>query len=137
MTVRDVDAERLILKAAEEMAGMQELRPPAWASFVKTGRHKERPPQQKNWWHIRQAAELRKLYTNPQGMGVSRMRTAYGGRKNRGHKPERSFKASGSVIRKSLQQLEKAGFVKAEKGKGRTITPKGQKFLNSVAKSLK
>jgi ribosomal protein S19E (S16A) len=36
-----------------------------------------------------------------------------------------------------MQQLEKAGFVKMEKGKGRIITPKGQKLLNSVAKQLK
>jgi small subunit ribosomal protein S19e len=137
MTVRDVDPEKLILKAADELAKVGELKAPAWAAFAKTGVHKQRPPEQSNWWHIRQAAELRKLYMAPQGIGVSRMRKVYGGRKNRGHKPEHSFKASGSVIRKSMQQLEKAGLVKMEKGKGRIITPKGQKLLNSVAKQLK
>jgi small subunit ribosomal protein S19e len=137
MTVRDVDPEKLILKAADELAKVGELKAPAWAAFTKTGVHKQRPPEQSNWWHIRQASELRKLYMAPQGIGVSRMRKVYGGRKNRGHKPEHSFKASGSVIRKSMQQLEKAGFVKMEKGKGRIITPKGQKLLNSVAKQLK
>lgn len=137
MGVRDVESGRLILRAAEELAKDDGLRPPAWAGFVKTGVHKERPPSQENWWHIRQASMLRKLYINPAGAGVSRMRTAYGGRKNRGHKPEHSRKASGSIIRKAFQQLEKAGFVKTEKGKGRLITPKGQKFMNAVAKSLK
>jgi small subunit ribosomal protein S19e len=136
MTLRDVDAEKLILKAAEELGRMEELRPPAWSSFVKTGVSRQRPPTQGNWWNIRQASMLRKLYLSQRGLGVSRTRIIYGGRKNRGHKPEHSFPASGSIIRKSYQQLEKAGFVKAEKGKGRLITPKGQKFLNAVAKSL-
>ncbi len=134
--VRDVEAEKLIKKAAEAMGKMDELMPPEWSPFVKTGMHKERPPAQENWWSIRQASMLRKLYIN-QGMGVSRMRKVYGGRKNRGHKPEHKFPASGSIIRKSLQQLEKAGFVKTEGGKGRIITPKGQKFLNEIAKTLK
>ncbi len=137
MTLRDVDAENLILKAAEELGRMEELRPPAWSSFVKTGVSRQRPPTQGNWWSIRQASMLRKLYLSQSGLGVSRTRTIYGGRKNRGHKPEHSFPASGSIIRKSYQQLEKAGFVKTEKGRGRLITPKGQKFLNAVAKSLK
>jgi small subunit ribosomal protein S19e len=137
MTVRDVDAEKLILKAAEELSKMEELRPPAWSPFVKTGVSRQRPPTQENWWNIRQASILRKLYLGQKGVGVSRMRTIYGSRKNRGHKPEHSFPASGSIIRKSFQQLEKAGFVKTEKGEGRLITPKGQKFLNSVAKQAK
>jgi small subunit ribosomal protein S19e len=129
---RDVDPEKLILSAAAEMGKMEEFRPPAWSSFAKTGVSRQRPPEQDNWWQIRAAAILRKLYMN-EGMGVSRLRVAYGGRKNRGHKPEHSYKASGSVIRKALQQLEKAGFVKAEKGRGRVITSKGRKFLNHLA----
>jgi len=137
MTVRDVDAEKLILKAAEELSKLEELKPPLWSAFVKTGVSRQRPPSQANWWHIRQASMLRKLFVMQRGLGVSRTRTIYGGRKNRGHKPEHSFPASGSVVRKSFQQLEKAGFVKTEKGKGRLITPKGQKFLNEIAKSLK
>ncbi len=136
MGVRDVDAEKLILKAAEEFGRMEELRPTAWSSFVKTGVSRQRPPTQDKWWNIRQASMLRKLYMSGHGMGVSRTRTVYGGRKNRGHKPEHSFPASGSIIRKSYQQLEKAGFVKTEKGKGRLITPKGQKFLNGIAKEI-
>jgi len=137
MTVRDVEAEKLILKAAEELGKMDELKPPAWSPFVKTGMSRQRPPAQGNWWNIRQASMLRKLYISQKGTGVSRMRKIYGSRKNRGHKPEHSFPASGSIIRKSYQQLEKTGFVRTEKGKGRMITPKGQKFLNGIAKSLR
>jgi small subunit ribosomal protein S19e len=135
VSVNDVDANGLIEKAARELEKMEELKPPEWSSFVKTGAHKERPPTQKNWWWLRSAALLRRIYL--QETGVSRLRSVYGGRKNRGHKPEHKYKASGAVLRKILQQLEAAGFVKTEKGKGRTITPKGQSFLNRIALGMK
>ena len=50
--------------------------------------------------------------------------------------PEEFRKGSGSVMRKALQQLEKAGYVKqVEKGvhKGRIVTPQGKSFLDKVA----
>jgi small subunit ribosomal protein S19e len=135
-SIRDVDTQELVIKAAAELEKMPEFNPPAWASFVKTGVSRQRPPTQANWWWIRSASILRKVYLN-QSVGVSKLRKVYGGRKNRGHKPEHKKRASGNIIRKILQQHEKAGFVKTEKGKGRKITPKGQKFLDLIAKSLK
>ena len=134
--VRDVNAYGLIDKTAQQLENISEIKPPDWSGFVKTGPHKERPPLQDNWWYIRAASILRKLYLGEQ-VGVSRLRSVYGGRKNRGHKPEHKYKASGAIIRKILQQLEAAGFVKTEKGKGRVITQKGRALLNSVAKGMK
>jgi small subunit ribosomal protein S19e len=136
VSIQEVDSQQLIIKAAERLEKMEEFRPPEWAAFVKTGVHVQRPPTQANWWWLRSAAVLRKVYLK-QKIGVSRLRKAYGGRKNRGHKPEHKRPASGNIIRKMLQQHEKAGFLKTEKGKGRVITPKGQKFLYEVARSLK
>jgi small subunit ribosomal protein S19e len=134
--VRDANAQELINRAAEKLEKVEELRPPEWARFVKTGVHKERPPTQKNWWWIRSASILRKLYVG-ESIGVSRLRKVYGGRKNRGHKPEHKLKASGAVIRNILQQLEKAGLIESKKGKGRTISAKGKAFMNSAAKGIK
>lgn len=136
MGITDVNPEKLIQTAAKELEKIPELKPPEWVKFVKTGAHKERPPEQENWWYIRCASILRKVYLNP-GIGVARLRKEYGGRKNRGHKPEHKYKGSGSIIRKALQALEKAGFLKTEKRKGRFITPKGQSFLDKIAKSVK
>ena len=134
----DVDVQELILKTAEELKKIPEIKAPAWAPFVKTGMHKERPPVDKNWWYARTASVLRTIYR--QGpIGVSKLRTKYGGKKNRGVKKEHFFRGSGSILRKSLQQLEKAGFVKfAEKGvhKGRIITPKGKSFLDKIATQI-
>ena len=81
---------------------------------------------------------LRKIYLMGP-IGVNKLRKKYGGKKNRGHKPERFYPGSGNIIRKVLQQLEKAEFVKySEKSvhKGRVITPKGKKFLDKIADEL-
>ena len=137
-TAYDADPQELILKAAEELKKIPDIKPPLWAPFVKTGMHKERPPLDNNWWYIRTASVLKIVYRlGP--IGVSKLRTKYGGKKNRGHKKKHFYKGSGSILRKSLQQLEKAGFVKfAEKGvhKGRIITPKGKAFLDKIATNL-
>jgi small subunit ribosomal protein S19e len=136
VSVTDVDAQEFIVRIAEKLKNMEQVRPPAWAAFAKTGVHKERPPSQKDWWWIRAASLLRKVALNEK-IGVSQLRKVYGGRKNRGHKPEHKYRASGAVIRKALQQLEAAGLIVTEKGKGRRITPRGQAFLSGVAKEMK
>jgi small subunit ribosomal protein S19e len=72
-------------------------------------------------------------------VGVSKLRTKYGGRKKRNVRMAHFYKGSGSVMRKALQQLEKAGLVKTEpKGlhKGRKITPKGRSFMDNIAKEM-
>ncbi|MCD6402783.1 MAG: 30S ribosomal protein S19e [Candidatus Aenigmarchaeota archaeon] len=135
MDVRNVEPNRLIMRVAEELKKLKELTPPDWAKFVKTGVHKERPPEQEDWWYIRAASVLRKIYFNGP-VGVSRLRTAYGGKKNRGSKPEKFKKGSGSIIRKILQQLENAGLVEKMNKKGRVVTKKGKAFLEKLAKEV-
>jgi len=134
----NVPVNDLINQIGKGLKSVEEITPPIWTDFVKTGANRERPPANKDWWYIRVAAVLRSV-SNLGPIGVSKLRTKYGGKKNRGHKPERFYKGSGTILRKCLQQLELAGFVKkAEIGvhKGRQITPKGQKFINEQAKLL-
>ena len=137
-TMYDVDAQELIKRAAQELKKLPDVKAPAWAPFVKTGMHKERPPADSDWWYVRVASVLRTVYRlGP--VGVSKLRTKYGGKKNRGVRKEHAFRGSGSILRKALQQLEKAGLVKfAEKGvhKGRIATPKGKSFLDKVAAQI-
>jgi small subunit ribosomal protein S19e len=134
-TIYNCDPSELIEKASEELKKLESIKAPEWASFVKTGVHKERPPTEKDWWYIRTASILRQIYRlGP--VGVSKLRTKYGGKKNRGTKKEHFYKGSGSIIRKIIQQLEKEGFVKKDLKslhKGRLITAKGKKFLDDVA----
>ncbi|MBI2670575.1 30S ribosomal protein S19e [Candidatus Woesearchaeota archaeon] len=139
VTVFDVEPYRLIKKTAEELKGIDEIKPPIWIIYTKSGRHKERPPFGNDFWYIRTASILRKVYVMGP-IGVSKLRTKFGGLKGRGYKPEHTYKGSGSIVRKSLQQLEKAGLIQQtiRKGhKGRIITSKGRKFLDNIAKNAR
>ena len=137
-TIYDVDPSELIKKAASSLKNIEQIKEPVWAKFVKTGASKERPPIELDWWYARTASVLRKVcILGP--IGVNKLRKKYSGKKNRGHKPERSYPGSGNILRKILQQLEKAELIKyAEKGvhKGRIITPKGKKFLDKIATEM-
>ncbi len=132
--MKNFDPKKLIEICKEELKKIEEIKPPDWAKFVKTGVHRKYPPQQEDWWYTRASSILMKIYLNGP-VGVQRLRTYYGGKKERGHKPEKFKKAGGSIIRKCLQQLEKAGLVEKSKGpgrKGRILTEKGRKFLSRL-----
>ena len=130
-TVYDVPADKLISRVAAELKEKPEISAPEWAAFAKTGAHKGMPPEDPDWWYTRTAAVLRRVYVDGP-VGVERMRSAYGGKKNRGSKPNKTVKGSGSILRKAVQQLEKAGYVTSQKG-GRVVTPAGASFLDGVA----
>ena len=135
MAIKDTKPDILIKKVAEELKKLPEMKDPDWAKFVKTGHHKERPPVEDDWWFTRAASILRKVYIlGP--IGTNKLKVKYGGKKNRGHKPEKTYTASGNIIRKILQQLEKSELIaKSEINghKGRKITTKGKKFLDNLA----
>ncbi len=137
MGIYDIQVNELIKKASEELKKIDVMKAPEWSRFVKTGTSKERPPVDRDWWYARSASVLRKLYIYNSPIGVSKLRKKYGGKKNLGHKPERTYKGSGKIIRTIFQQLEKAGFVKQldKKGrKGRILTTKGKSFLDKLGK---
>ncbi|RQD82360.1 MAG: 30S ribosomal protein S19e [Methanocalculus sp. MSAO_Arc2] len=134
-TVFDIPAELLIRKVAEDLKDIDVIQAPSWAEFVKTGAHKQMPPENTDWWHLRAAAVLRRVYVDGP-VGVERIRTAYGGAQDRGSKPYRFRKGSGSIARKIFQQLEAAGFLEKVPG-GRQVSPAGRSFLDRAAFSLK
>jgi|SRR3990167_1098731 len=133
-TVYDANTQELIKKTAEALKSV--IKSPDWSRFVKTGMSKDRPPADNDWWYFRAASILRKVYLRGP-VGTNRLRVKYGSKKNRGHRPEKFFPASGKIIRTVLQQLEKAELIKSDqKGvhKGRIITPKGKSFLDKLSK---
>ena len=137
MSVYDVPADLLIQRLAKYLKeNVPEVRPPAWALFVKTGSHVERPPQDLDWWYVRCASLLRKLYLKGP-VGVSRLRKMYGGRKRRGVRPAHFRRAGASSIRKPLQQLEEAGLVIKDGNRGRRLSPKGMSLVDMIASQIK
>lgn len=132
--VYDAEPNRLIKEVAGRLKGMG-IEKPAFVGIAKSGVHAERPPEDPDFWYVRCASIMRQAYINP-GAGVQRLRRHYGGRKNRGVKPQKHRPAGGSTIRKAMQALEKAGLMK-KAGKGRALTPKGAALLDKAASELK
>ncbi len=135
-TVYDVPATALIDEAAKALRKNDSIVAPEWAPFVKTGIHKEKPPVEGDWWHIRVAAVLRKVYTDGP-IGTERLRQHFGGFRDRGSMPNKAAKGSGSIARKALQQLEAAGLVSNVQAQGRVVTPEGRKLMDHAAHAVK
>lgn len=134
MSVKEVAPLQLIRATAQYLKENELVKPPPWTPFVKTGVSRDRPPTDSDWWYIRCAALLRKIYLKGP-IGVSRLRKMYGGRHRVGHGHPRFEPGSGSIIRKALQQLESAGLLVKDK-KGRVISAKGRKLLEEISYSL-
>ncbi|GAB6055723.1 30S ribosomal protein S19e [Methanobacterium movens] len=134
-TVYDVPADLLINQVAKELSQEKTVNPPEWANFVKTGVHKERRPESNDWWYVRSAAILRRVYIDGP-VGVNSLRTQYGGKKDLGSSPEKFRRGSGAIIRGALHQLEDAGFVEKVEG-GRVVTSKGRSFLDKTSVLVK
>lgn len=136
-TAYDVPANVLINRLSGYMKeNIREIQPADWAGFVKTGSHVERVPQNPDWWYVRSASVLRKLYMNGP-VGVSRLRKEYGGRKRRGVRPAHFAKAGGNILRSILQQLEQAGLAQKDGTKGRVVSGKGRSLLDAMSTQIK
>jgi len=136
-TAYDVPADVLINRLSGYMKeNIREIQPADWAGYVKTGSHVERVPQNPDWWYVRSASVLRKLYMNGP-VGVSRLRKEYGGRKRRGVRPAHFAKAGGNILRSILQQLEQAGLAQKDGTKGRVVSGKGRSLLDAMSTQIK
>lgn len=136
-TLYDVPVDVLIERLTQYIkVNVPEVQPLAWAPYVKTGVHAERAPQNPDWWYVRSASLLRKLYTEGP-IGVAHLRKAYGGRRRKGVAPAHFRKAGGSIIRHIMQQLEGAGLVVRVEKKGRFISPKGRSLLDALSAQIK
>jgi len=87
-TIYAKDPEKFISALAEALKKIPEFQIPEWALFVKSGVSRERPPVGSNFWYIRAASILRQLYIKGV-LGVGRIRTRYGSRKDMGGRPDK------------------------------------------------
>lgn len=131
----DVPPSALLPRLATELRSRDAVRPPEWASFVKTGVHKQKAPDQVDWWYLRSASVLRKIHLRGP-VGIERLAGEYGGKRDRGSAPYHARSGSRSVTREIVQQLQGSGLVRAEKNKGRRITPAGQKLLDGISREV-
>jgi len=138
-SVYEMSPQEYNLKLAEALKNVPEFKEPEWIAFVKSSPSKERPIEDPDFWYKRSASILRQIYKN-KVVGVNRLRTKYGSKKNRGMQPEKFMKSGGKIIRTILQQSDKAGFTESFKGikgtrdkkSGRRMTEQGKKFLEAI-----
>lgn len=138
-SIYEINPQEYNLKLAEALKEISEFEAPEWIKFVKSGSGKERPIDDPDFWHKRAASVLRNIYKTG-SVGVNRLKTKYGSKKNRGFKPEKFRKGSGKIIRVILQQADKAGFTEIQKPvrgikskkPGRILTEKGKSFLENI-----
>jgi small subunit ribosomal protein S19e len=132
--VYDIPADFMIPRFAEHLKKDKKIEVPRWSNFVKTGTHVEKIPQNKDWWYIRCASLVRKVYIRGP-VGVSDLKSMYGGRKRIGYYLDHHRDAGGAIIRRALQQLEISGYI-AKKNNGRIISNEGMKKVDRLATEI-
>ena len=132
--VYDVPADTLVNRLAEILKN-EDITAPEWASFVKTGTHADKPPQNSEWWHVRCASILRKIYLNGP-VSVNELRSMYGGGRPVGYGAAHHKDASGAIIRNAIHGLEKLVYVQKIEKKGRILTKQGMQKLDRLATEI-
>lgn len=131
--VFDVPADELVERLAVSLRedGVSE---PEWTAFVKTGAHADRPPHRRDWWYVRCASILRKIYMHGP-MGVSELRKEYGGGRPSGYGAAHHRPAGGAIIRTAVHRLEDLGLV-AQSKDGRVVTSGGMKKVDAISTQI-
>jgi small subunit ribosomal protein S19e len=132
--VKSIEAGNYNKMLAEALKNEKWFIRPDWVNFVKSSANRSRPIDDDNFWQKRAASILRQVYIN-KIVGVQRLRTRYGGIKDRGQKPKRFMRGGDKIIRTILKQGEDAGLLEKGAGtkKGRHLTKKGRDYLEKVA----
>ena len=132
VTLRDVAADKFISAYAEVLKNNDKFIVPKWVDLVKTGVHKELAPYDPDWYYVRAAAIVRKIYLR-EGTGVGALKKRFGGGMRRGAAPLRHQDAAGGLIRAILINLDSLNITEKTKKGGRKITRIGQQALDLVA----
>lgn len=115
VTVKDVDQDKIVEGVALFLKKSGKLKVPENMDIVKTAKFKDLAPSDPDWFYVRCASILRRLYhRSPTGVGA--IKKMYGGRQRRGVRPSHFCRADGCVARKSIQALENIKLVEKHPG---------------------
>ncbi|MDG7048041.1 MAG: 30S ribosomal protein S19e [Nitrososphaerota archaeon] len=130
-TVFDVKSDLLLKRASDYFKQSTILQPMPYLQYVKSGSHTTHQPINQDWWYIRAASLLRKVYTKGP-ISLKELEKEYGGRKRIGYRIAHHRDAGSSIIRKLLIQLQAANLV-TKTPKGRIITPEGRSLMDKLS----
>eukprot|EP00243_Klebsormidium_subtile_P003333 TRINITY_DN16698_c0_g1_i1.p1 TRINITY_DN16698_c0_g1~~TRINITY_DN16698_c0_g1_i1.p1 ORF type:complete len:189 (+),score=52.35 TRINITY_DN16698_c0_g1_i1:68-568(+) len=131
-TVKDVQSHEFVKAYAAHLKRTGKIELPPWHDLVKTAAYKELCPFDADWYYVRAASIARHIYLRG-GVGVGGLKKRFGGKSNRGVRPGHYAKASGSVQRHVMQQLEALKILEKHPNGGRRITSDGQRDLDRIA----
>lgn len=108
---------------------------PEYVDLIKTAKFKELAPTDPDWFYVRCASILRRLYHHsPAGIGsICRI---YGGRQRHGVRPSHFCRADGSATRKAVQALEAIKMIERHADGGRKLSSQGQRDLDRIAAQI-
>ncbi len=107
-SVNDVTPAEFIASYAQQLRKNENIELPEWVDVVKTAHGREMPPMSEDWYYIRAASVIRKIYIH-KGLGVGALARWYGGAKFKGVTPRHHHFASRKVLRHILQQVRTRG----------------------------
>ena len=129
--VQDVDANEWIEAFAQHLKAQGKLEIPEFVDYAKTGISRVLPPSNPDWFYVKSAAILRRIYIRP-FTGIGGLKKVFGSTWGQS-RPLHFKKASGSVIRKSLQGLEGLNLIAKSDDEGRIITKAGRRDCDRIA----
>mmetsp|Transcript_7254 Transcript_7254/g.7951 ORF Transcript_7254/g.7951 Transcript_7254/m.7951 type:complete len:150 (+) Transcript_7254:46-495(+) len=135
VTVRDVEPAKFINAYADVLKNNDKFHVPKWVELVKTGVHKELAPYDPDWYFVRAAATIRKIYLRP-GSGVGALAKRFGGGFRRGARPVKHQDSATGIIRAILLALDDLKLTEKTENGGRRVTKIGQQALDLIANQI-
>lgn len=134
-TVKDVDQDKIVQGVALFLKKSGKLKVPDNMDIVKTSKSKELSPYSNDWFYIRCASILRRMYHRGP-IGVGAVKKIYGGRQRNGSRPSHFCRADGAVARRAIQALENIKLVEKHADGGRKLAAQGQRDLDRIASQI-
>jgi len=132
-TLKDVPAQQFIGALAEHLKKSGKFELPDWHDIVKTSVGRELAPLDPDWYYVRAASLLRRVYLRG-GTGVGGFAKVYGSSNRITTSRPHFTRAARGLIRHILKQLEGEDLIGKKKDqKGRFLTQKGRKDLDTLA----
>jgi len=129
--VKDVDAFKWIKGFAAHLKTQGQLEVPEFVDYTKTSSAKTLAPQDPDWYYVRSAAVLRRVYLRP-FTGIGGLSKVFGSAYGKS-RPMHFRTAAKGVLRHVLQSLEKLGLLTKSDDGGRVITKAARRDCDRVA----
>jgi small subunit ribosomal protein S19e len=134
-TVKDVDQDKVVVAVALFLKKSGKLKVPDNMDIVKTSKSKELGPYNPDWFYVRCAAILRRMYhRGPIGVGC--VKKIFGANKRNGGKPSHFCRADGAISRRAVQALENIKLIEKHAEGGRKLSAQGQRDLDRIASQI-